>query len=114
MVNGTTLHTGNNAHQLPEQVKQVTSMVRALSNKYVPVPLLEEVEINLLQSLKDFRHHARKRVAAINLRKMRTNIPQPEGQPTQRTTTSDSSTASNMIYGKNLPRNLMTTKNNMA
>jgi hypothetical protein len=75
MVNDTTLHTGNNAHQTPDHVKQVASMVRALSNKYIPVPLLEEVKIDLLQSLKDFCHRARKRAAAVNLCEMRTNIP---------------------------------------
>ena len=74
MVNGTTLHTVNNAHQPPDHIKQVASMVRALSNKYVPVPLLEEVKMDLLQSLKDFRYRARKRAAAVNLCKMRTNI----------------------------------------
>ncbi len=74
MVNGTTFHTGNNAHQPSDHVKQVASMVRGLSNKYIPVPLLDEVEIHLRQSLKDFRHCARKQAAAVNLCEMRTNI----------------------------------------
>jgi len=47
---------------------QVAVMVRSLSNKYVPVPSLDEIEIDLQASLKDFRHRCRKRAAAIALR----------------------------------------------
>ncbi len=56
MADSTTLNTANYAHTLPDYVTQVATMVRALSNKYVPVPLLDEVEIDLLISLNDFCH----------------------------------------------------------
>ena len=39
-----------------------------MSNKYVLTPSLDEVEIDLLQGLKDFRHRVRKCAAAIKLR----------------------------------------------
>jgi hypothetical protein len=48
MVNGITLHAGNNGQLPPDHVMQVDSMVRSLLNKYVPAPLLNKVEINLL------------------------------------------------------------------
>jgi hypothetical protein len=47
---------------------QVAVMVRSLSNKYVPVPSLDEIEIDLQNSLKDFRYRCRKRAAAVALR----------------------------------------------
>ena len=52
----------------PDHVKLVVETVRSLSNKYVPTPSLDEVEIDLLQGLKDFRHRVRKRAEAIKLR----------------------------------------------
>ncbi len=67
MVDSTTLHTASNAHIPPDYVTQVATMVRALSNKYVPVPSLNKVEINLLLSLKDFCHQARKRAGQVDL-----------------------------------------------
>ncbi len=67
MVNGTTLHTANNAHTPPDCVTQVATMVRALSNKFVPIPLLNKVEINLLLSLKEFRHQACKCAGQVDL-----------------------------------------------
>ncbi len=76
-MNGTTLHARNNARLPSDHIMQVVSMVRSLSNKYVPVPLLEEVEIHLLQSLKDFCHRARKPATAVTLQE--TN-PQPKEQ----------------------------------
>jgi hypothetical protein len=48
MVDGITLRVTNNPHELPDKVKQVVDMVRSLSNKYVPTPSLDEVEIDLL------------------------------------------------------------------
>jgi hypothetical protein len=95
MVNGTTLHAKNNAHPPPDNVKQFASMVRALLNKYVPILLLEQIEIDLLKSLKDFCHCTRKCITAVNLRKIATNTLQPQGQPPQQTTTLDSSITSN-------------------
>jgi hypothetical protein len=67
MVDGITLHTANHTHTPPDYVMQVATMVRALSNKYVPVPSLDKVEVNLLLSLRDFCHHARKRTAQVHL-----------------------------------------------
>jgi hypothetical protein len=46
MVDGITLRATHNPHEPPDKVKQVVDMVR--SNKYVPTPSLDEVEINLL------------------------------------------------------------------
>ncbi len=85
-------------------------MVRALSNKYIPVPLLEEVEINILQSLKDFRHRARKRAAAANEPLSRNQKANQDKEPPHQTRQQHPT----MIYGKNLPKNLTTTKNNTA
>ena len=48
MVDGITLRATHNPHEPPDKVKQVVDMVRSLSNKYVPTPSLDEVEINLL------------------------------------------------------------------
>jgi hypothetical protein len=56
MVDGITLHSGHNAKSPPDHVLQVAEMVRFLSNKYIPMPLLNKIETNLLLSLKDFRH----------------------------------------------------------
>ncbi len=71
---------------------QVASMVRSLSNKYFPVPLLNEVEIDLLQSLKDFCHRAWKQATAVTLQE--TNQ-QPKEQQTQCTTDPNISTTLN-------------------
>jgi hypothetical protein len=75
MVNGTNLHARNNVQLPPDHIMQVASMVRSLSNKYAPVPLLDKVEIDLLQSLKDFHHRGRKQATAVTLREMN---PQPK------------------------------------
>ncbi len=48
MVDGITLRATHNPHEPPDKVKQVVDMVRSLSNKYVPTPSLNKVEINLL------------------------------------------------------------------
>jgi hypothetical protein len=45
--------------------------------------------------VKDFCHCARKRATAVKLHETTTNTLQPQGQPTQQTTTLDSSTTSN-------------------
>jgi hypothetical protein len=89
-------------------------MIRVLSNKDVPVPLIEEIAIDLLQSLKDFRNCARKQAAAVNLHKIRTNTLQPQGQPMQRTTTSDSLTTSNDDLWHEPTNNPMMMNNNTA
>ena len=47
---------------------QVAVIVRSFSNKYVPVPSLDEIEIDLQNSLKDFRYRCRKRATAVALR----------------------------------------------
>jgi hypothetical protein len=75
MVDGITLHATHTPHEPPDAVKQVVDMVRSLSNKYVPTPSLDKVEINLLQGLKDFRHWVRKRAAAVKLCKGMVNAP---------------------------------------
>ena len=67
-MNGITLYTGHNPHEPPDHVMQVADMVRSLSNKYVPVSLLDKIGINLQNSLKDFCHCCRKRAMAVNLR----------------------------------------------
>ncbi len=67
MADSITLHTAGNAHTPPDYVTQVATMVRALLNKYVPIPLLNEVKGDLLLSLKDFHHQAHKRVGQVNL-----------------------------------------------
>ncbi len=59
-MDGITLHSTHNAHEPPDHIKLVVELVRDLSNKYVPTPLLNKIEIDLLQSLKDFCHRARK------------------------------------------------------
>jgi hypothetical protein len=56
MVDSITLRATHTPHEPPDAVKQVVDMVRSLSNKYVPTPSLDEVEIDLLQGLKDFHH----------------------------------------------------------
>jgi len=68
MVDGITLRAAHYPHSPPDHVMQVAVMVRSLSNKYVPVPSLDEIEIDLQASLKDFRHRCRKRAAAVALR----------------------------------------------
>jgi hypothetical protein len=72
-MNGITLHTAHNPHPPPDHVMQVAAMVRSLSNKYVPAPSLDEIEIDLQNSLKDFRYRCRKRATAIALRE-RSNL----------------------------------------
>ena len=67
MVDGPTRRPTHNPHEPPDHVRQVVGTVRYLSNKYVPTPSLDEIEIDLLQGLKDFRYRARKRAAAIKL-----------------------------------------------
>jgi hypothetical protein len=69
MVDGITLHSAHNPMSLPDHVVQVAEMVRFLSNKYVPTSSLDEIENDLLLSLKDFHHRARKRAAAVTLHK---------------------------------------------
>jgi hypothetical protein len=69
MADGITLRATPTLNKPPDKVKQVVDMVRSLSNKYVPTPLLDKVEIDLLQSLKDFRHRVRKCAATVKLRK---------------------------------------------
>jgi hypothetical protein len=64
-----TLHTAQTAHLPPDHVMQVATMVRALSNKYIPAFTIDKVEIDLLQSLKDFCHCTRKRAGDVRLRK---------------------------------------------
>jgi hypothetical protein len=49
-MNGITLHNTHNAHKRTDPVKQVADMVRSLSNKYDPVPLLHKIEILYLKS----------------------------------------------------------------
>jgi hypothetical protein len=44
-------------------------MVKSLSNKYVPTPSLDKVEIDILQSLKDFRHRVHEHTAMRKLHK---------------------------------------------
>ena len=68
MMDGITLHSAHNSHQPPDHVMQAADTVRSLSNKYVPVPSLDKIEMYLQVSLKDFRHHACKCAAAIALR----------------------------------------------
>jgi hypothetical protein len=67
MADGITLHMASNTHTPPDYVMQVATMVRALSNKYVPILLFNEVEVDLLLSLKDFCHWACKRAGQVNL-----------------------------------------------
>jgi hypothetical protein len=40
MVDGIILRAKPTPYELPDKVKQVVDMVRSLSNKYVPTPLL--------------------------------------------------------------------------
>jgi hypothetical protein len=57
-----------NPHEPPDYVKLVVEMVWSLSNtnKYVPTPSLDEVEIDLLQGLtKDFRNRVHKLAKGI-------------------------------------------------
>jgi hypothetical protein len=75
MVEGITLRATHIPPEPPDAVKQVVDMVRSLSNKYVPMPSLDKVEIDLLQGLKDFRHRVRKRAAAVKLRKGTVDAP---------------------------------------
>ncbi len=67
MMNGITFHTTRIIYEPPDHVKQVVHMVRSLSTKYVPMPLLNEVEIDLLHGLKDFHHRAHKRATTVKL-----------------------------------------------
>ena len=76
---GITLRPTHIPHEPPDHVKQVVEMVRSLSNKYVPTPSLNKVEIDLLQGQKDFRHRIRKRAKAIRLREG--TVEQPARQP---------------------------------
>ncbi len=66
-MDGITLRSTHNAHDPPDHIKLVVELVRDLSNRYVPTPLLDKIEIDLLQSLKDFRHRARKQAAKVHL-----------------------------------------------
>jgi hypothetical protein len=75
MVDGITLCATHTPHEPPDAVKQVVDMVRSLSNKYVPTPSLDKVEIDLLQGLKDFYHRVRKRAAAVKLREGTVDAP---------------------------------------
>jgi hypothetical protein len=74
-MDGITLRSTHNAYEPPDHIKLVVELVRDLSNKYVPMPLLDEIEIDLLQSLKDFHHQARKRAAKVHLREKSSHIP---------------------------------------
>ncbi len=67
MVDGTTLRVTNITDIPLNYITQVANMVRALSNKYVPILSIDEVKINLLQSLKDFCYRARKCATMIKL-----------------------------------------------
>ena len=80
MVDGITLRAAHYPHSPPDHVMQVAVMVRSLSNKYVPVPSLDENEIDLQASLKDFCHRCRKRAAAVALRE-HTDPPSSQLQP---------------------------------
>ena len=75
MVDGSTLRPTHNPHEPPDHVKQVVAMVRSLSNKYVPMPSLDEVKIDIMQGLKDFRQRVRKRAAAVHLREGTVDTP---------------------------------------
>jgi hypothetical protein len=59
----------------------VSGKFRFLSNKYVPTPSLDEIETDLLLSLKDFRHQAHKRAAAVKLHE-RAPSNNPQNNPT--------------------------------
>jgi hypothetical protein len=48
MVDSNTLLIINIAHIPPDYVKQVANMVKALLNKYIPIPSIDEVKINLI------------------------------------------------------------------
>jgi hypothetical protein len=48
MVDGITLHATHTPYEPPGEVKHIVDMVRSLLDKYVPIPSLKEVEINLL------------------------------------------------------------------
>ncbi len=74
-MDGITLRSTHNAHEPPVHIKLVVELVRDLSNKYVPTPSLDEIEIDLLQSLKDFCHRARKQAAKVHLREKSSHVP---------------------------------------
>jgi hypothetical protein len=68
-------------------------MVRSLSNKYVPTPSLDKVEIDLLHGLKDFCDCARKHAATVQLWETTAAIPTVQAsnppEPSQSSTNTD-------------------------
>ncbi len=71
-------------------------MIRALSKKCVPISLLDKVKINLLLSLKNFRHRARKRVSQVDLQENATE--QKRNTRQQEVTLLASSDSSDLDY----------------